>query len=149
MRAVGVLHRTSSHGATTVASVVNKVDRRRVLLTTQLNCCGKFGGKVPEENTPFFSRYLNFRILTVGQVEENIHTKILLNPSSCFDTIPACNRRTLTDRHRAIANTALAQRRAVKACVRFVHSCKIKSRFDRQDLNAFMRSVSIFLDRRY
>ena len=68
--------------------------------------------KVPEESTLFW-RYSNF-LLT--QVEVRSRAKNQLDSFSSFDRTPACDRRwdRETDRHRAIASSALAYRRAGK-----------------------------------
>jgi len=58
---------------------------------------------------PYFLRYPNFpkTLRSIGG-EKPVYKKNQLDPSSRFDTIPACDRQTQTHRHRPISNTALA-----------------------------------------
>ena len=75
--------------------VVNKLDRRRVLLTTLSTCHGEFffesrvWGRVPE----------GYTISTIGtefpyNTEKSPHAKSQFDSSSRFDTTPACDGQT-------------------------------------------------------
>jgi len=78
--------------------VVNKLDRRRVLLTMrdlpwQNFLCSKFAAKFQREY-PYFQRYLNFLITQCKRGRKN-----QLDSSSRIDTILACNGQTDGKRH--------------------------------------------------
>ena len=80
-----------------------KLDRRRVLLTTSIHhplavVKVQSLGQTSRGKYPYFWRYSNFVTLQfrIGQRKPPCQNQ--LYPSSCFDTTPACDRRTDTQR---------------------------------------------------
>jgi len=64
--------------ASAVVSVVNKIDRRRVLSTTRSTCCGeifKIQDKVSDGSAVTFWRYPNFLTTRCGYVERSLHAQ--------------------------------------------------------------------------
>jgi len=91
-----------------VVSVVNKLDRRRVLLTTRSTCRGEiFSSKVCDKGqgeVPLFLDLPEYPRNTVGWVEGSSRAK--LDSSSRFDAMSdACDEQT--DGHIPTAYTAL------------------------------------------
>ena len=95
-----IVHRPSSHGESTVASVANKLDRRRVLFTTRPTGRGKiflaseFGTKCQRTHQLSFFGDTQISLLNrVGYVKKP-PCQNQLDPSSRFNTVSACDRRT-------------------------------------------------------
>ena len=91
--------RTSSHNKSTVVSVVNELDRRRVLLTTRSTCRRKilsseFRAKFQKE-VHSFPDVPDFLYNTVyDRWKEALMQKNQFDSSSSFNTIPACDGQT-------------------------------------------------------
>ena len=77
--------------------VVNKLDRRRrrVLLTTRSTCRGEiFSVRTSRGKYPNFWRYPNFLVIQCVIGGRKLQCQNQVDSSSCFDTIPACDRWT-------------------------------------------------------
>jgi len=122
MAAFNSLFMCVSHDASTVASVVSKLNRRQVLLTRSNAVANFFSvqslGQSSRGNFPYFWRYPNFlRLITQCRIGRGkLPCQNHLDQSNRFDTVSACDgrRKEQTQRHSYRASTASCGKNALQ-----------------------------------